>query len=179
MRVLKAQAGMLQKESLMNSLIETPNAARPVFSPGRIAQRERRPFAGAENVVPNWLLRMQMALHASGGVVTGDAFSVLLRCHCDQPLSRLARWIVNREIVSFEFHSRLPMFQFVRPMLTVHSGVPQVIGELSGVFDDMELAEWFVTPNSWLAGALPADLVHADGEHVLAAARADRFVADG
>ena len=165
----------------MNSVFNTLTAARPVFSPGQVVQGEWRLFAGAENVVPDSFLRMQLALQASGGVVTGDAFSVLLRHHCDQPLSLLARWIVSREIVSFEIDSQrwLPMFQFVRPLMTVHSGVSRVIGELNGVFDELELAEWFATPNSWLAGILPAMLISTNMDEVLAAARADRFVAVG
>ncbi len=71
------------------------------------------------------------------------------------------------------------MFQFVLPSMTIHPGVGLVVRELSGVFDELELAQWFVTPNSWLAGALPAVLIYVDAEDVLAAARADRFIAAG
>jgi hypothetical protein len=165
----------------MNSVFSTLTAARPVFSSGQAAQEEWRLLVGAANFVPNTSQRMQLALQASGGVVTGDAFSALLRQHCDQPLSLLARWIVSREIVSFELDSQrwLPMFQFVRPLMTVHSGVSRVIDELNGVFDELELAEWFATPNSWLEGILPAMLIRTNTDEVLAAARADRFVAIG
>ena len=51
--------------------------------------------------------------------------------------------------------------------------------ELRPVFDDLELALWFVTPNDWLGGARPAFAMHHSLPAVLQAARADRFVAGG
>jgi hypothetical protein len=57
--------------------------------------------------------------------------------------------------------------------------VVDVVEELRDVFDDLELALWFVSPNAWLGHAAPVDLVNRDDETMLQAARADRFVAWG
>ena len=78
-------------------------------------------------------------------------------------------------------HSRtlLPMFQFRWPGPTIKTGVGEVIAELSGVFDDREIADWFVRPNNWLGQRLPAQVLDTQPEAVLQAARADRFVAKG
>ena len=54
-----------------------------------------------------------------------------------------------------------------------------VASELSPVFnrDDVEL--WLGVPNAWLDASRPRDLLYQDLPAVLAAARADRFVAAG
>jgi hypothetical protein len=54
-----------------------------------------------------------------------------------------------------------------------------VLAELRGVFDEAELALWFVSPNDWLAGDRPAMVMHKNLPGVLHAARADRYLANG
>ncbi|MGJ7511441.1 MbcA/ParS/Xre antitoxin family protein, partial [Variovorax sp. GT1P44] len=105
----------------------------------------------------------------------------LLQRHTDQPISRLARWIVDRQIVTFEANSQrwIPMFQFEATDMRVLDGVSRSILELRDVFDDPELAEWFGTPNIWLTGRTPAELVRQEAHAVVEAARADRFVVSG
>jgi len=56
---------------------------------------------------------------------------------------------------------------------------PALLSELRAVFDDIELALWFVTPNTWLVGARPALAMLTDPQCVLLAARAERFAAHG
>jgi hypothetical protein len=139
------------------------------------------PFAGPSIDCHGRLFAMQRAFRHTGGIITGDSLAALLRRHCDQPLSLLARWIVHREVVNFEAHGQtwLPMFQFDFGGAGVNTGVRQIMAELGGVFDDWELTDWFATPNTWLGGASPADAMAGDVQAVLQAARADRFVAVG
>jgi hypothetical protein len=124
---------------------------------------------------------MQRAFLPTGGIVSGDCFSGLLRHHLDQPISTLARWIVGRQVISFEEQGQiwLPMFQFEPASLRVRCAVRCVIEELRGVFDEWELAQWFAYPNSLLDGQLPANAVAGNEHGVLEAARIDRFIAAG
>lgn len=127
------------------------------------------------------LARLHQSLAENGGMVSAESVIGLLRKHRDQPLSLLARWIVDRRVLSIDDGGQrwLPMFQFDLHSLQVIDGVDRALGELRSVFDDDELVEWFATPNAWLAGRSPASLVATDASAVEAAARADRFVAAG
>jgi hypothetical protein len=127
------------------------------------------------------LLTMEAAYRARGGIASGEQVALMLRrCH-EQPLSRLARWIVAREVVSFEGAgiTWLPLFQFERVSMSVRPEVAAVIGELADVFEDRELAAWFTLPNDWLRGAVPADALAVCPSAVRDAARADRFIVRG
>ena len=129
----------------------------------------------------NAVMRLLDAFSDLGGVVNGDALARLLRSGTEQPISLLARWIVQREVISFSWHSQtlLPLFQFDLETLQVRPGVLQVIAELREAFDDLELADWFARPNNWLQGDTPASRFRSDLPAVLQAARADRYVALG
>ncbi len=48
------------------------------------------------------------------------------------------------------------MFQFDLRAGAQRPATPALLSELRAVFDDIELALWFVTPNTWLVGARPA-----------------------
>lgn len=124
---------------------------------------------------------MKRAYAGSGGLATGDEVAGLMRTHADQPISRLARWIVTRSVLSFVWRSQtwLPLFQFDRSDISLRPGTLAVVRELACVFDEWELAIWFCSPNAWLQNAAPADVVECDVSGVLHAARADRFVAAG
>ena len=118
----------------------------------------------------------------SGGLASADQMVRLLRANdLDQPLSRLARWIVAREVVSYEWKGEtwLPLFQFNRVEMSLRPEVGAVIRELSGVFDDWDLASWFTAPNTWLGGLTPIDAISTLPQAVKEAARVDRFVACG
>jgi hypothetical protein len=52
-----------------------------------------------------------------------------------------------------------------------------VVRELRDVYDDEELARWFVGDNEALGGRVPADVVATEPDAVLEAARTDRFIA--
>lgn len=126
-------------------------------------------------------LQMQHAYGRSGGLLSGTEAAHRLRSHCDQPLSTLARWIVTRKIVSFEWHSHIlvPVFQFDPTDMALRPIVVDVLREFHGVLDDWDCACWFAEPNTWLGDTAPVDAVTSQPQNVLCAARADRFVARG
>ena len=127
------------------------------------------------------LATMYRAYSRSGGLCTGDELALRLRVHSAQPISLLARWIVSREVISFQLHlqTMLPLFQFDLAEMVVRPEVSAIIGELSGVFDDWDLALWFAEPNVWLDDRAPIEVCVFDARAALHAARADRFVANG
>lgn len=122
-------------------------------------------------------LEMERGFAASGGLVCGDELARRLRRYSGQPLSTVARWIVERRAVSlaWEAQTLLPMFQFDRADMTLRTSVTATIHELTDVFDAWHLALWFARPNTRLSGRLPADVIAVDGAAVLDAARAERF----
>jgi hypothetical protein len=117
----------------------------------------------------------------AGGVLSADALITLLRPHVDQPISKLAKWIVAREVVSFDSASRtlLPLAQFDLKTMTVKRSWSQIVELLAPAFDDLELADWLTRSNSWLSGATPVGTMEHDTLAVMHAARADRFIALG
>jgi len=124
---------------------------------------------------------MANAFAPNGGIAGGDELAGLLRPCRGQPISLLARWIVDRAVVHFEWRTTimLPMFQFEPPSMTVRPPVADVLRELSGAFDDWELALWFAQPNAWLDDRRPVDVLRIDPGAVVDSARADRYVALG
>ena len=116
------------------------------------------------------------AYRSSGGIIGCDELTQLLaRCH-EQPISLLARWIVDRRVVHFRCYGQLvlAMFQFELASLSVLPAVGAVIAELAGCFEDGQIAEWFAMPSCWLHGASPAGMLATHPKSVLQAARADR-----
>jgi hypothetical protein len=165
----------LPTPQLRASSLETGYGARD-------AAASSRPTSRRPGIEPRhrWL-QLSQRFADSGGMVSSSAFTAMLRGRCDQPLSVLARWIVDRHVLSFEACGErwLPLFQFEPGAWRVRSGVELAVGELRGVFDDDELVDWFATPNAWLSDRSPASLVATHATAVLEAARADRFVAAG
>ncbi|MCK9689460.1 hypothetical protein [Scleromatobacter humisilvae] len=124
---------------------------------------------------------IEVAYRRSGGLASDADVVSMLRQASDQPMSRLARWIVARDVVSFEYRGTiwLPLFQFEPGAPSLLPAVTAVIRELVDVFDDWELATWFALPNTWLQGRTPVDAIAAHSSAALEAARADRFIARG
>ncbi len=134
----------------------------------------------------NWPLScdewdLQASFGHSGGLIGANTLSLLMREQCEQPISVLARHIVDRDVVHIDSNAdvMLPMFQFDPVTLHVRQAVKMVIDTLKPVFDDVELAHWFAEPNAWLEWSRPADVIVENPLRVLEAARADRFVAAG
>jgi hypothetical protein len=118
---------------------------------------------------------------ASGGVANGTDVAERLRVTVRQPVSLLAHWIVDRHVIAFSCGGGLllPLFQFDFARGCVRSGVAAALSELAWVMTQDEVARWFAQPNTWLKGAVPAQTLVIDVSAVLAAARADRFLAKG
>jgi len=137
---------------------------------GWTRRREDREFA-----------RMQAAFSGHGGLLSADAALRHLRRKAPRSLGDFARSITARTTIAFRRGHELlvPMFQFDPATFEMRPGVAQVVAELVGVCDEWALAVWFATPNAWLHGALPVDLVALRPAEVRRAARADRHVAVG
>lgn len=116
-----------------------------------------------------------------GGVAHAAEVVEHLRKHCSQPMSKLARWIACREVVTVKSNGEvwLPLFQFDLDIGSLRTEASQALGTLTPAFDAWEIATWFVEPNSWLGGDAPICVFFHDATSVLQAARADRFVAVG
>jgi hypothetical protein len=95
------------------------------------------------------------------------------------PLSLLGRWIVGRELVCRTWRETilLPVFQMDAATWLPRPTVRRAVRELRDVYDDHELALWFVRAHPMLAGCAPAAAIGAEPEAVVEAARADRFLA--
>ena len=104
-----------------------------------------------------------------------------MRDHVDQPVSAIARWIVERKVLTFMWRQQrwIPAFQFDEDGMVLREVPQKVFAELTGVFDDLEVASWFATPNLLLGDAAPVDRIVDHPCCVIAAARLDRFVAKG
>ena len=122
---------------------------------------------------------MERSFRDNGGIASADEVIAMLGRHTDQPISMLARWIVDREVLSFDWQARkvLPLFQFEMRALTLRPPVIDVIRELLPVLNDWELAFWFARPNGWLDGAAPVETIDLNARAVYDAARADRYLA--
>ena len=118
---------------------------------------------------------------ASGGVATATEVADRLRNAVTQPVSVLAHWIVDRQVIAFSCGAGLwlPLFQFDFAQGRVRRGIAPAILELASVMTDSEIAHWFVQPNAGLSGAVPAETLLAQVDAVLAAARTDRCLANG
>jgi hypothetical protein len=167
-----------------------PTMTEPILLQPRVEDVQRRPRLLQPWVAPvstqdrlevQQFVLMERAFRPGGGLVGGDELARLLRSRFWQPISVLARWIVGREVVSFEWQSNtmLPLFQFDLSTMTVRPRVADVLREITDVFDDWEVALWFAQPNAWLDDHAPVAVLELDSQAVLDAARADRFIARG
>lgn len=150
-----------------------------------------RPWRAATHVAPAWGTNLSAHRQAefvtlldgyrpSGGLARAEEVLTLLECHGGLSVTTLARWIVERSVISFEWQAQiwLPWFQFNRAGMTRVRGLTPVLAELTTACDPWEPAHWFVRPNSCLAGRIPAELMRCDPDAVFDAARVERFVAN-
>ncbi len=125
--------------------------------------------------------RLVEAVQSHGGFVRAEDLIQTLRRRSSQPLSCVARWIVQRDVVSVRRCDGwwLPRFQFSASEIAPLPIVRLVAEEFNDVLDEVELVNWFFRPNASLEGCLPACAIHDRADHVYRAARADRWVARG
>ena len=119
------------------------------------------------------------AFERFGGVADADTIALRMRRLHNQPVSMVARWIVAREVVCF--HDRgitfLPHFEFDAATWLPRPSVRRVVRELRDVYDDLDLARWFVSDNPSLDARPPVALIEGEPDRVLEASHADRFLA--
>lgn len=135
--------------------------------------------ACTDRVEDRQLAAISCGFQRHGGLATADELLRLMRRRSDQPISALARWIVDRNVVHFAWEgvTLLPLFQFDRDRMLPDPIVISVVRELRDIFDDWEIAHWFVTPNASTNGVAPVDAFESDPLAALTAARTDRCVA--
>ena len=121
------------------------------------------------------------AFERSGGVWTGTKVELMLRRRTAQPISLLARWIVDSLVISVASRGDylLPAFQFDLANATVRRPVFDVLEALDGTFKDLDLAAWFALPSEVLDGVAPVDLIELDAQAVVVAAHIERRAARG
>jgi hypothetical protein len=124
---------------------------------------------------------LELAFSGTGGLLSERQFLQRLQKFFDQPISKFARWIVDRQIVCFAWQGQtfVPSFQFVDDAPRMRLDVQSLVAELRPVLDDWELTAWFATPNHWLADRTPVDVLDTNIESVAQAARTERFVGHG
>jgi hypothetical protein len=114
-----------------------------------------------------------------GGLVSGDTMAMAMRKFRDQPISTLARWIVDRTVISLDWHGHvmLPMFQFDPFDMSPRSDVHDIAQALAATHADWDIALWFAQPNALLDGEIPIDVIEHDFAAVMQAARSAASVA--
>ncbi len=119
------------------------------------------------------------AFRPSGGLARVTEVAARFQMHGVQEVSPLAGWISRREVICFEWQSRLwlPLFQFNPVGLTLRAGLGDIVAELPEVYSDWEVATWFAYPNPLLEHRAPADMLAVAAAQVRDAARVERSMA--
>jgi hypothetical protein len=151
----------------MQVIDRTPSALSQFPDLG--GQSRRREDAVVSDLISGYSLR--------GGVASTEEVLQLMRPFWRQPISLLAKWIIDHRVVSFSWRRQLllPMFQFERPRMTPHQGVFDSLVQISDLMDDEAQAVWFIQPNVSLEHESPADLVMTSPEAVVCAARQEQL----
>lgn len=124
---------------------------------------------------------MCKAFRPSGGMARGEDLAHTMAAHRQGDYASLARQIVDRDVLSFEWEASywLPMFQFDLHDLSVRRDLLPLIWELQNDCDGWALATWFARAHADLGGQAPVELLDTELAAVLVAARAGRQVETG
>lgn len=162
----------------MNTQASTPSNPIAFRNPVRLTPVPTRGAALLQADDIFQFRRMEIAFRDGGGMASADEVVSRLARHTDQPISRLARWIVEHEVLNIQWRSQilLPWFQFDLSTMDLRPAVNSVLGELYPALSDWEICAWFAEPNAWLGGALPVDIIDRDARSVLDGARAARYL---
>lgn len=126
-------------------------------------------------------IAMLDAYRRCGGIARAEELSLRFSDRRGPCISSLARWIVERQVVCFEWDKQLwlPLFQFTHDTLLPRREMTSIVQELADALDQWNLALWFARPNAWLNGRSPANSINDNLPSVVDAARASRFVVNG
>lgn len=133
-----------------------------------------------ENHIDRQFMAMLDSYRCSGGLARAQEVFTIFKSHHGTDAATLARWIVKRSVISFDWQSKvwIPLFQFNRIDMSLQPRIAPILSALNPVFTAWELATWFARPNQWLADSTPADMISVDMNAVLDAAYTDRFICD-
>lgn len=154
----------------------------------RFASTVRQPLDDAtpnqqltnEDQVNRQFMAMLNSYRCNGGLARAQEVFTLFKSHHGTDTATLARWIVKRSAISFDWQSKvwIPLFQFDRDDMSLQPQITPILSALNPLFSPWELALWFAQPNQWLDHCTPADMLSVDAHAVLSAACSDRFIAD-
>lgn len=151
------------------------------------ARTVRQPIEGSnaneqlrnESQIDRQFMALLNAYRNTGGLARAQEVFTMFRSRHGADVARLARWIVRREIISFDWQSKVwvPLFQFDRATMALQPGLNCVLTVLNPILGPEELVAWFAQPNRYLMDQAPADRLAVDANAVLKAACTDRFIA--
>jgi hypothetical protein len=132
-----------------------------------------------ENQINRQFMEMLDSYRSTNGIARAQEVFTMYKVSHGNDVATLARWIVKREVVSFDWQSKVwvPLFQFDRADMSILPGMDSVLSILNPIFDPWEMAIWFSQPNRRLQGKSPALALASDPHGVLNAADTDRFIA--
>lgn len=166
----------------MNTALSSPRIAPAPLPPIAFGGTGvARPERADRVLCDHQFVEMLNGYRHSGGLARAEELVAMVQCRAAGDVSSVARWIVDRSVICFDWQAQLwiPLFQFEGPRMTLGPHLGAVFAELRGVFDPWELARWFALPNESLGGRSPVDVLRRRPADVIAAARTDRFIADG
>ncbi len=144
--------------------------------PARLSPRHANCWQQVRCDQPNdhQFVAMLDAYRDSGGLAACPELLSLCRRRCGADLTTLARWIVERAVVCFEWQSQtwFPLFQFRAADFAPSVRLRPLLKELSSTCNACEVAHWFVIPNLRLGGRIPVSLLDTDLGAVRCAAQA-------
>lgn len=157
-----------------------PGRASDLATIVRVLRRETS-HGPARRAEDREFMTMRRLFDDHGGMLTAEELVEFMRPSVAQPLSVVARWIVERSAVQFAWRSQVwfPCFQFAGEPMAIRPVVSQIVLELRDAYDDWQLALWFARRNECLDQAPPVAVIGCDGAAAVHAARADRFIVKG
>ena len=139
------------------------------------APTNRRPASPVDlpAISEDEVARLDEGYRSSGGLVMASDALSMLRCVSDQPLSLLARWIVDRQVIHFVWRAQtfMPLGQFDMHTMQVRETWCKAMRCLPTEMDEWDAAWWFAEPNAMLDGSAPADALRDNAERVEQVAR--------
>src|SRR6202008_4574182 len=130
-------------------------------SPIRLARSFRAVWS--QRLEDRQLQSITCGLRHHGGLATFDDVVLRMAPQIAQPAVALSRWMKQGVVIHLarKTEALLPLFQFDLTELGLDGRVAPVLQELGGIFDNWELALWFVTPNECTAGKAPVDMLQS------------------
>lgn len=115
---------------------------------------------------------MLQGYRTRGGLVASPELLALCGRHSVSDVAILARWIVERSVVCFEWQSQtwFPLFQFRPPAFTPSLPLQPLLTQLARSRNAWQVAHWFIAPSRQLGGRAPLALLDIEASAVLRAA---------